>query len=267
MKILRGGSKRNLIFFFILFFTGTAKSETYYTLWEYIVLTQDINISAHRLCQDGLYIYFIDRYHCENSKGQFKCDGDLKIAPLRSVEKIILPSGESLTRFYEIKTTFRYEEYVKTSLGTKLVDYDYDRLPFCTDRARHEPQNIETSRMVIGVEERDLFASLIQSQITLLNTPYGNLRTIKNLAKDESKSPDITKVSARVQTPFCNNQISNEQIWQMSGEYSGNGIFQVNSLQTVSRDMFIEKIRYQKDSATGELKKIYDFTCTPTWEL
>lgn len=274
---------RTIFFYLLIILCPIFVHAGEFFVYEHIVLTQDITVAASRLCQDGQNIYFTSKLQCEKAKGLYSCDGewceqtkeslfscggDLKIAPIRSVETIYMtPGGKNLTRFYEINTEFKYEEYQDNNgkMGGLLLS-EKRKLPLCAGMRTKGDANIRSSRLAKN-EEKELLGSLIDAGYSLINTPHGNIHTIRNLTNPDKINHDITKVQKRFQTPFCNSEISDDQIWKMSGEYTGNGVFQVNNLQAVSKAVFIEKIHYQADPNTGEIKKAYDFTCTPTWEI
>ena len=247
----------------------TKKTNSQYEVFEHIVLSQDITVSAHRLCQDGLFIYFKNRQECERTPIPFICDGDLRVVPIRSVEKIYLEQGgPDVTRFYEVQTDYSYESYLKKENGDDvLLKKETKTIPMCEDRELYEPENVGEWRYVESKEELEILESLLVAGHKLINTPFGSLERIRNLDLDHLKKPKERRV--QVNTPFCNKTVPTAMVWQMSGEHTGNGVmdFNVGGLQSLSKPMYIERERKVWDPKTQQTRIVYDLTCQPTWDI
>jgi hypothetical protein len=249
--------------------TATTVWAQQFEVFEHIVLSQEVTVSAHRLCQDGLFIYFKDKTECQNTPVPFQCEQGLRVAPIRSVEKIYLDvGGPSVTRFYEVDTSFSYKKFLKSEVGPdQLLESGRRQIPECNDREIYEPANVGEWRYVETELERVMLESMLYAGHKLINTPHGPIERIRNLDWSYFERPDQPWIHVR--TPFCNENLSTSMIWQMSGEHTGNGVvdFAVGPLQSLSVPMYIERVREVWDPQTQQVKKIYDFTCQPVWTI
>lgn len=255
----------------IIFFSVESWANRY-AVYEHIVISQDITVSAHRLCQDGVYIYFLSKKQCQKTEGLFDCEKGLRIAPISFVEKVFteLGSQKSITQFFKIKTQYSYQEFdISRGYTDKLLSIHSETLPFCMSRPKQEAVTIGDWRYASNQKEKNLVESLFRSNLTLVNTPFGNMASLKNLPSDSYLNPWREEPAAELKTPFCNKTVSENQIWKLSGEYTGNGVrgFEIQKLQDISSRVYIERIDYSIDSKTRREKRSYQFTCNPTWDI
>jgi len=242
-----------------------------FTVYEHIALTQNLSVSAHRLCQDGLYIYFKSEQDCLNSKGPFVCDQELKIAPIRSVEKIFLGVGaQSLTRFYEIHLRFRQRVYFSSENSEdELIQESIESIPYCVGYQIYQSANVGSWRYVETDEEADIIESFISSGINLINTPFGGLQFFKNMIPVLNAKDHFFEELPRFKSPYCNKDLTHDAIKQMSGEFSGNGImgFKINELQDLSREIYIKKTNTLFEPEINKVSADYQLSCQETLEI
>lgn len=247
------------LFFFFLILCPQVQAESY-TVFEHIVLSQDISVSGHHLCQDGRYLYFKSTEDCKRAGVAFDCQRGLKIAPLSSVERILSePGGVGVTRFYAVKQSFRSRTYLteEGDDGGSLLKQEESKIPYCEGREILEPANVGSWRYSDPLEEKVLIEKLYYSGFVLINTPYGSLNSIKNLRNEQNDNSDPMKQDLSFKSPVCNSFLSDGALRLLSGEYSGNGVsqFRVRTLQVLSTDLFIQT-ENQDSNSVG-------FSCQP----
>lgn len=244
-----------------------ADSGSTYSVFENIVLTQNITTSGHRLCQDGLFIYFKNVYECKRSKAKVNCAGSLRITPVQSTEKIYIDvAGESVTRFYQVQTKFRHKVFsIAEGKADFLLSNRSRKIPYCKWRQRHEPQIVGTWRYPESAKEKVLLQAIIDSGFSLLNTPIGKVNIAANLGLNDYYS--AKKKKPILKTPYCNDEISDDQIHLMSGEYSGSGITKVSALQSLSRRIYLSETNYVIDKTTNKKSYNYNLSCYRTWDI
>ena len=250
----------------VVAYMSSARAGTF-SVFENIVLKQNLITSAHRLCQDGLFIYFKSIEQCERAKSDIDCAKSLKIVPIQSAEKIYTSlGGPSLTRFFQVQLEYRHRLYeIEENKEDKLIFDLTRRLPYCEGRERHKTQNVGTWRYPESDSEKFLITSMIDSGLTLINTPIGDFGKIKNIGVNDYY--DKEKKRVLLKTPFCNKGVSSDQIYLMSGEYSGTGSVRVGSLQSISMQMYLKETYYVVDEEKKEFVPRYLFSCVQIWDI
>jgi hypothetical protein len=239
---------------------------TEYSVYDHIVISQKLTVSAHRLCQDGLFIYFKSVNECNKSEIFSVCEDGLKIAPIRYVEKVYADvGGQSVTQFFQIKTKFQKRVYsLNENKKDEMIFKENADLPYCMDKEIYEPANVGNWRYADSDDEKSVIESLNNSGHTLINSPYGQMIAVKNL-KSEFSDIELLNVllKSNLKSPFCNTQVTKDNIWKMSGEYTGNGYegFSIDGLQNISSELFVQKIYYKKLPTSSRPIKSFDFTC------
>ncbi len=245
-------------------------------IYESIQVSQELILSPHRLCHDGLFVYFANKKQCkESGVPGFDCEKNYYIAPIRSSEEIYLPENEErhITRFYHINLEYHYQE-VDTETNITFVDEPRTVSP-CEDRKLFVTENVTYRRATRSYEEKMLVASLIEQadkkqnqEFLILNTPIGNVGHIDALSVDDIGKTEDELNESVLKTPFCS-ELSSDQVWNMSGEYTGSGIRSLMpaSFQKISRPLYVKRIHSVVNKETGELEKRYEFTCNRVWEI
>ncbi len=239
-------------------------------IYEPILVSQTMTVSPHRVCHDGLFLYFNSPEDCENAEiSSFNCSKNYHIAPIRSAEEIHLVSdpSASITRFYHIELQYRYQE-VDTSNNVILID-EPRTVSACEDREIYLTENVTKRRSVETLEEKILVASLVEQarrsqdeSFLLLNTPVGNVDQSETLNFEDLWESELKLKHAMVRTPFCSD-LGADQVWSLSGEYTGSGVRSLMpaSLHLISRPLYIKEKKYVVDEESGELEARYVFSC------
>ncbi len=230
---------------------------------EHIWLTQKIHVSGEYLCQDGQSIYFKSQKDCHSATHQFHCDDDLKVSPIHFIEKIELSNGQSVSHFYSIKTEFEYLRYELTAFYPvntyDLVESQLVPIPYCLNRPILPAQKIRKIRKA-KTSEIPFIQGLVRSGVSIVNSPFGSLDSIEHL-KESQKKPmtNSETLGPKLRSPLCNLELDyNNILFQASGEWSGNGVIELQSLvdwQDSSKDIFV----VQKTSKDKQLE--YQFYC------
>ncbi len=228
-----------------------------------------LQISANFLCQDGVYIYFRSQQDCLDSGLEWNCSEDLVIKPIREVEMILTEvGGESLTRFFKVNTQFKYQQVERDSRGNVFNNInEFRELPFCAERPRLEPGNVGEFRYPQSQSEKFFIESMLEAGITMVNVAEAGTSILD--AIDLKQQVESTqKVSSTIKSPFCNQSVSSDYIHLLSGEYSGNGIqnlnfenVQVDRLQEISDDLFVTPSDFHEDQPA------FKISCEKTWDI
>ncbi len=262
---------RGLTFILGCLFSAQSVCASSLTVYEHIALSQNISVSAHRLCHDGLYLHFKSLSECKKAQGPFVCERGLKIVPIRSVEKIYLDvGGPSLTRFYEISLNYKKRTLANSEeSGEELIEESTETIPLCEGNEIFNSANVGEWRYIENEDEADFVQSFLEAGIDLINTPYGGLQFFKNINIPHQPIDPFKEKRARFKTPYCNQDLDQDSIKLMSGEYSGNGVmnFRVNVLQNLSRDIYIEKSKAIFDAQLNKNRTQYSFSCRPTRDV
>lgn len=244
-------------------------------IYEPIFVSKKLYLSPHRLCHDGLFIYFKDKNSCLKSEIQnFDCEKNYQISPIRTSEEIsITDKGDFITRFYHVPMKYRYQE-VDTEHDILLVN-EMRTLSACEDRKLFETENIRSKRTVRTGEEKYLVQSLLDQSkkskdesFLLINSPIGNFGKDEFLSLDDIGNPGTDLSRVAMKTPLCSD-LSFEKVWKMSGEYTGTGLRGLlpAKIQTVSKPLYVKKKMWVVNQKTGELELRYEFTCDQVWEI
>ena len=267
----------NLLGKILVFWSLTAFSSLshggYYDIYEHIVLTQDLSISAHRLCQDGLYVYFNSKETCERADVQFDCQGSLRITPLYDVEKVALKvGGPSITRFYKVQTNFAYKTF-ETKEGSldRMVSRTPSSIPMCPGKDIYETQTVGEFRYVNSDSEAMVVESLVDSNFDIINTPRGSLDEVLNPSYDDIEPVDFTRKKPVVKSPYCGDGAAEraDLLHLLGGEYSGDGVEKANLtlLQSYSSQLFIKTTEYVNTVNGEKTKRRLNFHCVKTWDI
>jgi hypothetical protein len=229
---------------------------------EDIWLTQDIHVTGDTLCQDGQYIYFKNRVACQEATNEWNCKKSLKISPIHFIQKIELPSGQSITHFYNIKTQFDFLRYELTSFypikSFDLVESKQIEFPLCKKMIMKKPLKVRSIRPALDTE-KDFIQGLIDSGVVLLNSPYGSFNELADNLINSEKDPLSQNELPHLKSPLCNTNVdANEMILKASGEWSGNGIVQISALNEWQRNSNDLKVILRKDQQNV---KRFEFYC------
>ncbi len=227
---------------------------------EHLWLTQDIHASAENLCQDGRYIYFNSIDDCNIASPSWNCEESLKITPIRFIEKVELPSGEAVSHFYNVKTTYDLMVYELVSDGP-IKNYDLIMskqvpLPICEGMTALPPEKVRRIRQV-NPEEWPIIKGLVDSGVTIVNSPFGKFNP-SSLKKYETLSSFGEQ--PKLKSPLCSDKLDYDDLVQKaSGEWSGNGgILKLAALSSWQQESFELLVRKSKDSQNAER---YEFFC------
>lgn len=228
---------------FIIGFSTAGLAEDLFEV-EHIWLTQDIHASGEGLCQDGQYIYFKNRDECLLAMESSSCES-LRVTPIHFIERINLPSGEGVTRFYSVKTTYDYLRYELTStepiINYDLVESKQLPIPMCQGRKPLPEKKVRRIRRARN-NERSFVQGLVNSGVTVLNSPFGRLNP-----SIWGQSGGFWGDSPDLRSPLCNREVDYKDIMnKASGEWSGNGVVSVQSLSEWhenSYDLYIKKTK------------------------
>ncbi len=227
---------------------------------ESLWLTQHFHVSAEHLCQDGKYIFFKSLADCTQATGYELCPTDLLITPINYMEKVELPSGASVTRFFSVPTEFKVYRYEiveeEPIVKFKMVETINEELPYCEGMKKQKYEKVSRKRKA-KPEEVSFLQGLVESGVSLVNSPYGPFVPEKFdeelLINEDNKRPIL-------RSPQCNSKADyKDMVHKASGEWNGNGIVQISELkswQVESIDLFMVKT---KSHSTTESN--YKFFC------
>jgi hypothetical protein len=241
-------------------------------VYEPILVSQTMMVSPHRVCHDGLFLYFKSAEHCQaENYPHIDCTKNFHIAPIRSAEQIHLITNpeDYITRFFHIELRYRYQE-VDTVHDVILID-EPRTVSACEDRQIYLTENVTKRRPVETRDERILVTSLIEQarrshdeSFLLINTPIGNVDNSEALNFQNLWDSDLQLRHAMVRTPFCGD-LGFHEVWSLSGEYTGSGArgLMPAPLQSMSQPLYIKEKRYVADQQTGDLEERFEFSCEP----
>ena len=226
---------------------------------EHLWLTQDVHVAADRLCQDGQYLFFNSLNDCERVQTPLNCSESLKITAISYIEKVDLPNGEYVTRFFSVKTSYDFLRYELVDDGPiktyELVESKQIELPTCEGMTKKAAKKIRRARPA-APQEVSFMQGLLDSGVPVVNSPYGKFHT----DKIEPLEVKLTNQSLpKLKSPLCNKKLNYDNIiTQASGEWTGNGLVQLNVLsdwQKNSLELYIQK------AVNEDNKETYEFVC------
>ncbi len=227
---------------------------------EHLWVTQDVHVPGDALCQDGEYIYFKDLLSCHQSLDASFCQNVKQpLSPITFIEKISLPSGDSVSHFFNVSTSYdylRYELVEQTPIKNyELVQSLRLELPVCTSMTMKPKKKIRKIRKA-RKNELAFMQGLVDSGVSIVNSPYGRFDPGSHL-NNTTTSEDPRRPKLR--SPLCNTKLNyKDLVTQASGEWTGNGIVEVDALNqwhNDSMDLYIQKTKLK----TGE--EHFEFFC------
>lgn len=237
-------------------------------IYSDIHLGPSLQISANFLCQDGVYIYFKSKQDCLDSRKDWTCSEDLMVKPIREVEMILTEvGGPSVTRFFKVDTEYKYQQVERDSRGTTYNTIDeYRDLPYCAERTKLEPGNVGEFRYPASTTEKHFIEAMLEAGVTMINLADAGQSILD--AIDLGQQSQEEKKASEIKTPYCNQSVTSEYIHLLSGEYSGNGIqnlnfedVQVDRLQEISQDLFVTPSEFQDN------RPAFEISCKKTWDI
>ena len=228
---------------------------------EDIWLTQDVHVTGDLLCQDGQYVYFKDEQSCMEAT-DWSCKESLKVSPIHFIEKVELPSGEFVTHFFNIKTSYDYMKYELVSFhpikSYDLVESKQIEFPVCSGMTLLPKKKVRKIRQV-KMDELSFMDGLIKSGVSVVNSPYGSFSELAKKAVVNKPAPNMWSTEfPKLKSPLCNTSLDySDIIIKTSGEWSGNGVVQLASLnewQNKSNDLFMN---IKKDKSQGNKFEFY----------
>lgn len=254
---------------------------------ENINITQNLSIAGNLLCQDGQYLYFNDLQSCLEMKKQnpedqtLACGPDLTLTPINEIEELFYEQGDRryfIWRFFSIKMSYETSKYElladQVPQRYKLVEKKTSTVPQCTGRPALPQTNIlwikEASK-----SQKYLIKTLLNNNILVVNSPYGNLESIANPMTPEAQKSEKEQ-DFPLKTPFCNPNITNDQVMElMGGSRTGGGLneFENLMLQNLSTEMNIVSPLSQNQWKELVQKpfdpsiEAYKVTCQPTGQV
>lgn len=245
-------------------------------IYQNVRVSKTITLAPHQLCHNGLYLFFKNSDYCRQQKiPNFDCDKNYEIAPLRTSEEIsLVEDGPYVTRFYHIQLRYHYQE-VDAENDVVLVN-DIRTISACEDRKLYVTENVRSRRVVRNNEEKFFISSLINQSSNrkdqswlLLNSPVGNVGNFESLSAPKDDDHDKKRRSSIIKTPFCNNKYNPDQVWNLSGEYTGSGKRGLlpATLQLISEPLYVQKRTMILNKETQSLEPQYEFTCKKGMEL
>jgi hypothetical protein len=241
-----------------LFLSNHALAEVFIDKAQYnVVLTRDLSVDGGKICHDGNHIYYKSTKECI-ADGKMSLCNDRAIAPIHQVERIILADDIYVTQFYKVRLDYKRIE--KTDQTTKRR-VAYKKVQACKDRPRVTAENILQERWATQEEYPYLYA-LLKNEIYVINSPKGEVRSLKavNLDRhDPSTLGVFSKINLR--SPHCDSSpIFTEYVMKLGGEYSGNGWNKANMQhlqESSSQIKFKGPVRKVDDLESVLKSKIY----------
>lgn len=198
---------------------------------EHIWLTQSVHVAGDSLCQDGQSFYFKSLEHCLETQSDLNCQKNLEIGPIHFIEKIELDEQRSVSHFYSLQTHYEYLRYELTSFYPiptyDLVESKQIPIPYCKGKPKLQPKKQKRIRKV-EPGEYELIIGLVQSGVTIVNSPYGSLKGMVSQLKNKNV---VDEGRPKLRSPLCNENLdASDIIHQASGEWSGNGVIALEAL-------------------------------------
>ncbi len=248
-----------LIFCILIVVPFSLRAEDLFEI-EHLWVTQNVHVPGDALCQDGQFLYFKNQKVCTDFFTKSRCEVlNTALSPITFIEKIDLPSGDSVSHFFSINTRYDRLRYELIDDGPiknyELVEAEQIDLPLCENKTWKPSKKIRRVRQARKSEESFL-QGLVDSGVYIVNSPYGKFDPTSLLFNNanglDSRRPYL-------KSPLCNAKLNyKDLVEQASGEWSGNGVVQVESLNQWhkdSLDLYINKT--QADSGQDK----FEFFC------
>ncbi|MCB0411110.1 MAG: hypothetical protein KDD22_01205 [Bdellovibrionales bacterium] len=280
-------------------------------VFENISVTPEVNISGHLLCQDGQFLYFQKISDCIAARqanpnfDDLVCGPDRTLAPINEVEEIFAarPSEESnlsklsegqpidsekidfIWRFFSLPTTFEAKTYhlddKQLPRKYRLIKKEVRTVPVCSGMQMKEKLNVFSVRQATTPQVY-LIRQLVKNNILILNSPYANLGSLSYSLEDSGLANLKNETSERgdkkffdLATPFCNPNVTNEEVFWLMGIRNGGGFrnFQSEMLQDLSMGVQVQPLLKKADWAALQRRpfnpelKAFDISCEPGDDL
>ncbi len=248
-----------LIFCILIVVPFSLRAEDLFEV-EHLWVTQTVHVPGDTLCQDGQFLYFKNQDVCTEFFTQSRCEVlSQALSPITFIEKVDLPSGDSVSHFFSIKPRYDLLRYELVADGPiknyELVEAKQVELPLCDNKNWKPQKKIRRVRQARRSEESFL-QGLVDSGVSIVNSPYGKFDP-SSLLFNNANVQDPRR--PHLKSPLCNAKLDyKDLVTQASGEWSGNGVVQVESLNQWhkdSLDLYINKTQ----SESGKEK--FEFFC------
>lgn len=272
-----------LLLFFTAFFSCLISAEempAVHTATEittdHVLLGRELSVAGHRLCHDGMHMYFKTEEQCRLHNSTMEPHGfetldcsDLKLTPVNEIEQIKLTElGPSVYRFFTVDLFYRQEAREVSHMGQSeaVVTEHYVQVcdEFDSTRPTVFPENVWTQRNA-AEEELDMLNELYQAGFEIIHSPAGvieNLLFADPILWSRSFANDMTKFS--LGSPLCNDEFYS-YFQKIGGEITGTSRPQ---LDLFILEEFADPLRATSDF-TGRLQKASSrvVSCNPRVDI
>ena len=222
----------------ILSTTALCRTSTH--TYGHILLSKDLSVAGHLVCQTEDFLYFIDEHSCNVynfSLGvapglpALDCESKKPLAAIKQLEKIKYKKQDFL-RFFEVDLEFNekiFTEFPAEDIGALPVTVIVPRTVRSCNRALPETKssNVATEREA-RPEEFEFLELLLKNDLRVINQPAGPLTDFRfiNANLDSSFPEELSRsVPDDIQSPQCRyNPLEDTMVLEGSGELSGSGI-------------------------------------------
>ena len=222
----------------LLLFCLNAESETSFTtsqfkVADHILISRNLSYPANHLCHDQRHLFFKSKSSCTELNSELSNCDDLKVAPIRQLERIHFSEEQSLVRVFSIELTHKVRIYEKVEPNQNefalVKRIENQEVPLCDASVPlQEPEVIYSEREAYDDKEREILGTFARSGFPLFKSPAGRIHNLNmiddaglNLNRDLINHHEL---NLRISSALCSRTAARGVLKRISGEFSGNSM-------------------------------------------
>jgi hypothetical protein len=220
------------LYFFLISPLLSANTETEVIVYSHILTARGTSFPGSDLCHNGQYIFFKTRNNCAKHWVDERCNS-LRITPIRQLEIVNLDGGQKVSRLHRLDLEYAVYLYDRQDSGDGFYNLFLKnkttlQLETCKNQKIEAPKVIKTERHSISHREEEFLGRLYRWGHNIISTLPGE---ITNFSEIDWASPSLNTQQIKqelrernISSPQCNDEISDDVLHQMGGEFSGSGL-------------------------------------------